>query len=126
MKQKLQLFINPLSNMKDKPIDITIITEAIDYISSKFIIDNINIQLNEYNRPSELYCDLLFGVCKTITKKIKVDNYLGVRRNNISKTNPVNNVILIIDNKDIFTFIIDNNKHIFSDIESFSQFLLDY
>jgi len=122
-KQKIRISINPLSILDKPPIDIVELGDVLDYISVKFDIESLSIQLNEKKKPSELYFSLLSGLCKTACKKIIVENYVGSKKPNTLKLDSFSSMLLIIDNLDGYTLIYNNEKHSFKDIEAFRSIL---
>lgn len=122
-KQKIRILINPLSNLENSPVDIVELDEVFSFIGAKFEIESINIQLNERKKPSEFYFSLLSGLCKTASKKVIVENYVGNKKPNTLKLDSFSSMILIIDNLDRYTLIYNNEKHSFKDVESFRAIL---
>lgn len=122
-KQKIRISINPLSILDKPPINIVELGDVLDYISVKFDIESLSIQLNEKKKPSELYFSLLSGLCKTACKKIIVENYVGSKKPNTLKLDSFSSMLLIIDNLDGYTLIYNNEKHSFKDIEAFRSIL---
>lgn len=122
-KQKIRISINPLSILDKPPIDIVELGDVLDYISVKFDIESLSIQLNEKKKPSELYFSLLSGLCKTACKKIIVENYVGSKKPNTLKLDSFSSMLLIIDNLDGYTLIYNNEKHSFKDVEAFRSIL---
>ena len=119
-KQKIKLYITPYEDTKNAPIDLTRLSEALDFVCSKFDIISIEIRLNEYKKPSEFYFELLSGLCKTITKSIIVDNYTGSKKTNIFKVDSFSYMNILIDNSDQpFTVIYENQKKQFKTLEDF-------
>lgn len=122
-KQKIRISINPLSNLEKSPVDIVELGEVLDFVSAKFEIDSINIQLNEKKKPSELYFSLLSGLCKTASKNVVVENYVGNKKPNTLKLDSFSTMILIIDNLDGYTLVYNNEKHSFKDVTAFRSIL---
>ena len=122
-KQKIRISINPLSILDKPPIDIVELGDVLDYVGVKFDIESLNIQLNEKKKPSELYFSLLSGLCKTVCKKVVVENYVGSKKPNTLKLDSFSSMLLIIDNLDGYTLIYNNEKHSFKDVDAFRSIL---
>ena len=122
-KQKIRILVNPLSNLDNPPVNIVELGEVFDFVGAKFEIDSISIQLNETKKPSELYFSLLSGLCKTSSKKVITENYVGSKKPNTLKIDSFSTMVLIIDNLDGYTLIYNNEKHSFKDINSFRSIL---
>ena len=118
MKTKVKIFINPLANCNKFPVNIVDLTDVIDFLSSKYFIDTIDIQLNENKRPSEIYFELLLGLCKSVCSKVQVDNYIGNKKPNVYRMDSFSCVDIIIDN-DNYTTIFNNAKSVFQSKQDF-------
>ena len=123
-KQKIKLYLTPYEVSKNPPINLTELSDALDFVCSKFDIISIEIRLNEYKKPSEFYFELLSGLCKTITKSVIVDNYTGQKTNNIFKVDSFSYMNILIDNSEKpFTVIYENQKKQFKSLEDFTTVL---
>lgn len=126
MKNKANIFINPLSNIEKPPVQLTNLSEVLDHISSRFDIISIDIQLNENNRPSEFYFDLLSGLCKSVSNKVKVDNYIGKIKPNIFRIDSFDTLNITISNNPEYSFSFNNSQKTFADINSFLASISQY
>jgi len=122
-KEKLKITINPLSDLDKAPVNIVELGDVFDFVGAKFEIESINIQLSEKKKPSEFYFSLLSGLCKSICKKVVVENYVGSRKPNTMRIDSFSTMVLIIDNSDGYTLVYNNEKHSFKDQESFRTIL---
>lgn len=122
-KEKLIIQIKPILDTNTPPVDLTTVNDALEFLSSKYEIDSIKIQLSERKKPSEFYFSLLSELCKTITGKVFVENYISTKENNSLKIDSFSTMNIIIDNKNKFTIIYNNEKKCFSDIESFKTII---
>lgn len=122
-KQKIKLYINPIEDSTNPPVNLTLLSDAFDFITGKFDIVSIEIQLNEYKRPSEFYFELLSGLCKTVSNSIITNNYTGRKKNNIFKVDSFNYLNIIIDNSKPFSVIYNNQTKEFKTLEDLSTVL---
>ena len=122
-KQKIKLYINPIEDSTKPPVNLTLLSDAFDFITGKFDIVSIEIQLNEYKRPSEFYFELLSGLCKTVSNSIITNNYTGKKKNNIFKVDSFNYLNIIIDNSKPFSVIYNNQTKEFKTLEDLSTVL---
>ncbi len=122
-KQKIKIFINPLCDLDSAPINIVDTNEVLDFISAKFEIESINIQLNEKKQPSEFYFSMLSSLCKSICKKVIVDNYVGSKKNSTLTLDSFSVMNLIIDNFNHYTVLYNNEKHSFKDLQALQTIL---
>jgi hypothetical protein len=123
-KQKAKIYIAPYGVSSSNPINLTELSEFFDIIASKFEIVSIEIQINEYKKPSEFYFELLSGLCKTITKSVIVDNYTGTKKNNIFKVDSFSLMNIIVDNSEKpFTIIYENDKKQFKSLDDLAIIL---
>lgn len=126
MKTKVAIFINPLMKHGTTPVPLTDLSEALDYISARFEIINIDIHLSEQHRPSEFYFDFLSGLCKSATNKICVDNYMGAKKPNVFRVDSFDTLKLIINNTPEYIISYNNSQQNFSDIKTFLLELSKY
>lgn len=119
MKTKVAIFINPLMKHGTTPVPLTDLSEALDYISARFEIINIDIHLSEQHRPSEFYFDFLSGLCKSVTNKICVDNYMGTKKPNVFRVDSFDTLKIIINNTPEYIISYNNSQRNFSDIKTF-------
>lgn len=122
-KEKLIIQIKPILDTNTPPVDLTTVNDVLEFLSSKYEIDSIKIQLSERKKPSEFYFSLLSELCKTITGKVFVENYISTKENNSLKIDSFSAMNIIIDNKNKFTIIYNNEKKCFNDIESFKTII---
>ena len=119
-KQKIKLYITPYEDVKTTPINLTILSEALDFINGKFEIVSIEIRLNDYKKPSEFYFELLSGLCKTITKSIITDVYTGIKSKSIFKVDSFSYMNIFMDNSETpYTVLYENQKKQFKTLEDF-------
>jgi hypothetical protein len=121
IKQKLRIFIDPLSDVTKKPVDLVTISSLLDFLSSRFEIESIDIQLNERARPSQFYFDFLSGLCKGASKKINIDDYVGSKKPNVFKLDSFSSLNLIINNEGRFTTIFENEKKSYGTCEELTE-----
>lgn len=123
-KQKIKLYITPYEDINKLPVDITTLSDLLDILSGKFEIVSIEIQINEYNKPSEFYFDILSRLCKTISNSVVTNHYTGKKANNIFKVDSFSYMNIIINNSnDPFVVIYENQKKKFQTKEDFTTVL---
>ena len=122
-KQKIKILINPLCKLDTAPVNIVELSDVFDFISAKFEIDSISIQLNEKKKPSEFYFSMLSNLCKINCKKTIVENYVGLKKNTTLTLDSFSLMNLIIDNLDGYTLIYNNERHSFKDLQALQTIL---
>lgn len=119
MKTKTNIFINPLLKTELPPVSLTDLTEVLDHLSARFAIESIDIRLNENKRPSEFYFDLLSGLCKSVSARVRVDNYIGKKRPNVFSVDSFDTLKITITNEPRYSILFNNSPQHFDNIQDF-------